>query len=34
MKNRSVPTATTFPRLVYRNVEEACEWLTQVFAFA
>jgi uncharacterized glyoxalase superfamily protein PhnB len=34
MKNRSVPTATLLPHLVYRNVEDACEWLTRVFGFA
>ena len=34
MKNRSVPTAIMLPHLVYRNVEEACEWLTRVFGFA
>jgi uncharacterized glyoxalase superfamily protein PhnB len=33
MKNRSVPTAIMLPHLVYRNVEEACEWLTRVFGF-
>ena len=34
MKNRSVPTAIMLPHLVYRNVAEACEWLTRVFGFA
>jgi uncharacterized glyoxalase superfamily protein PhnB len=34
MKNRSVPTATLLPHVVYRNVTEACAWLTRVFGFA
>jgi uncharacterized glyoxalase superfamily protein PhnB len=34
MNNRSVPTAIMLPHLVYRDVEEACEWLTRVFGFA
>jgi uncharacterized glyoxalase superfamily protein PhnB len=34
MNNRSVPTAIMLPHLVYRNVAEACEWLTRVFGFA
>jgi uncharacterized glyoxalase superfamily protein PhnB len=34
MKNRSVPTATMLPHLVYRNVADACEWLTRVFGFS
>jgi len=34
MNNRSVPTATMLPHLVYRNVAEACEWLTRVFGFS
>jgi uncharacterized glyoxalase superfamily protein PhnB len=33
MKNRSVPTATVLPHVVYRNVTDACEWLTRVFGF-
>jgi uncharacterized glyoxalase superfamily protein PhnB len=33
MNNRSVPTATVLPHLVYRNVPEACDWLTRVFGF-
>ena len=33
MNNRSVPTATLLPHLVYRNVAEACDWLTRVFGF-
>jgi uncharacterized glyoxalase superfamily protein PhnB len=34
MNNPSVPTGIMLPHLVYRNVEEACEWLTRVFGFA
>src|SRR6266849_836150 len=34
MNNRSVPTAIMLPHLVYRNVAEACEWLTRVFGFS
>lgn len=34
MNNRSVPTATILPHLVYRNVIEACNWLARVFGFA
>ena len=33
MNNRSVPTATVLPHLVYRNMPEACDWLTRVFGF-
>jgi len=33
MINRSVPTATMLPHVVYSNVAEACEWLTRVFGF-
>jgi uncharacterized glyoxalase superfamily protein PhnB len=33
MNNRSVPTATLLPHLVYRNVPAACDWLTRVFGF-
>lgn len=33
MINRSVPTATVLPHVVYSNVEEACDWLTRVFGF-
>jgi uncharacterized glyoxalase superfamily protein PhnB len=33
MKNRSVPTDTVLPHLVYRNVSDACDWLTRVFGF-
>jgi len=34
MNNRSVPTATVLPDLVYRNVADACDWLTRVFGFS
>jgi uncharacterized glyoxalase superfamily protein PhnB len=34
MKNRSVPTETILPHLVYGDVGEACEWLSRVFGFA
>lgn len=34
VNNRSVPTATLIPHLVYRNVPNACEWLARVFGFA
>jgi len=33
MNNRSVPTATVLPHLVYRDVPKACDWLTRVFGF-
>jgi uncharacterized glyoxalase superfamily protein PhnB len=33
MNNRSVPTNTLIPHLVYRDVPEACAWLTRVFGF-
>lgn len=33
MKNRSVPTDTLVPHLVYRSVPKASEWLTRVFGF-
>ena len=33
MNNRSVPTATVLPHLVYRDLPEACAWLTRVFGF-
>jgi uncharacterized glyoxalase superfamily protein PhnB len=33
MNNRSVPTATLLPHVVYRDVAEACDWLTRVFRF-
>jgi uncharacterized glyoxalase superfamily protein PhnB len=34
MNNRSAPTATVLPHVVYRDVAKACEWLTRVFGFA
>jgi uncharacterized glyoxalase superfamily protein PhnB len=34
MNNRSVPTATVLPHLVYRKVTDACDWLTRVFGFS
>jgi uncharacterized glyoxalase superfamily protein PhnB len=33
MNNRSVPTATMLPRLTYRDVLGACDWLARVFGF-
>lgn len=33
MKNRSVPADIVLPHLVYRDVVEACQWLTRVFGF-
>jgi len=33
-RNRSVPTNSVLPHVFYRNLEEACEWLTRVFGFA
>jgi len=33
MKNRSLPVDTVLPHLAYRNVGEAVEWLSRVFAF-
>lgn len=33
MNNRSVPTSTVLPHLVYRNVPDACDWLARVFGF-
>jgi uncharacterized glyoxalase superfamily protein PhnB len=33
MKNRSVPTDTVLPHLVYRDVPRAGEWLSRVFGF-
>jgi uncharacterized glyoxalase superfamily protein PhnB len=33
MNNRSVPTSTLLPHLVYRDVADACDWLTRVFGF-
>jgi uncharacterized glyoxalase superfamily protein PhnB len=34
MNNRSVPTSTLIPHVVYRSVPDACAWLTRVFGFA
>jgi uncharacterized glyoxalase superfamily protein PhnB len=34
MKNRSVPTDTVLPHLVYRDVAAACDWLIRVFGFS
>lgn len=33
LKNRSVPTNTVLPHILYRNVAEATEWLARVFGF-
>lgn len=33
LNNRSVPTNTVLPHLVYQNLEEAIDWLTRVFGF-
>jgi uncharacterized glyoxalase superfamily protein PhnB len=33
MHNRSVPTSTMLAHLCYRDLSEACGWLTCVFAF-
>ena len=32
--NRSIPSATVIPVLIYPDVREAVEWLTQAFGFA
>ncbi len=32
-KNRSVPTDTVLPHIVYRNVAEAIDWLSKTFGF-
>jgi uncharacterized glyoxalase superfamily protein PhnB len=32
-KNRSVPTNTVLPHILYRDVAEATAWLTRVFGF-
>jgi uncharacterized glyoxalase superfamily protein PhnB len=34
MNNRSVPTATVLPHVVYRNVSDACDWLCRVLGFS
>jgi uncharacterized glyoxalase superfamily protein PhnB len=33
MKNRSVPADIVLPHLVYRDVPQACAWLSRVFGF-
>jgi uncharacterized glyoxalase superfamily protein PhnB len=33
MENRSVPADIVLPHLVYRNVTQACQWLSHVFGF-
>src|SRR5438045_2596691 len=33
MKNRSVPTDTVLPHVVYQNVADAIAWLTRAFGF-
>ena len=33
MQNRSVPSDTVVPHVVYRNISKACAWLTRVFGF-
>jgi uncharacterized glyoxalase superfamily protein PhnB len=33
MENRSVPTNSVLPHLVYRDVARACDWLKRVFGF-
>ena len=33
MKNRSVPTDTILPHIVYRNVPDAIAWLARAFGF-
>ena len=33
MKNRSVPTDTVLPHIVYQNVPDALTWLTRTFGF-
>jgi uncharacterized glyoxalase superfamily protein PhnB len=34
MKNRSVPSDTVLPHILYRDVEEAMAWLARTFGFA
>jgi uncharacterized glyoxalase superfamily protein PhnB len=34
MRNRSVPTNIVLPHVTYRDVSEACAWLTRVFGFS
>ncbi len=33
MYNRSVPISTMLAHLCYRDISEACSWLTRVFGF-
>jgi uncharacterized glyoxalase superfamily protein PhnB len=33
MNNRSVPVSTVLPHLVYRDIDEACDWLSRTFGF-
>jgi uncharacterized glyoxalase superfamily protein PhnB len=33
LNNRSVPTNTVLPHIVYQNIEQAIDWLTKVFGF-
>ncbi len=33
LHNRSVPTDTVLPHVIYRNLSEAIAWLTRVFGF-
>jgi uncharacterized glyoxalase superfamily protein PhnB len=33
MRNRSLPTDTLLPHVVYRSVSDACAWLTRAFDF-
>ncbi len=33
MKNRSVPTDTVLPHIIYQNVTDALAWLTRTFGF-
>jgi hypothetical protein len=34
IENRSVPTNTVLPHVIYRDVEQAVAWLTKTFGFA
>jgi uncharacterized glyoxalase superfamily protein PhnB len=34
MYNRSVPTSTILAHLCYRDISEACSWLSRVFGFS
>ena len=33
MNNRSVPVSTVLPLLVYRDIDEAADWLGRAFGF-